>query len=61
MTHVMILSLSPQKMARSQYADLGPLPAGKPKPLEMDTRTQCPYVTVLPHATTPVNDNDNRG
>ncbi|CAI8055835.1 hypothetical protein GBAR_LOCUS30450, partial [Geodia barretti] len=24
-------------------------------------RTQCPYVTILPHATTPVNDNDNRG
>jgi hypothetical protein len=49
------------RMARSQYADLGPLPTNQPKPLEMDTRTQCPYVTVLPHATTPVNDSGNRG
>jgi hypothetical protein len=49
------------KMARSQYAEMGPLPAGRPKPLEMDTKTQCPYVTILPHATTPVNENSNRG
>ncbi|CAI8001360.1 hypothetical protein GBAR_LOCUS3172, partial [Geodia barretti] len=48
------------KMARSQYADLGPIPANQTKPLEMDTRTQCPYVTILPHATTPVNDSGNR-
>ncbi|CAI8006821.1 hypothetical protein GBAR_LOCUS4919, partial [Geodia barretti] len=47
------------KMARSQYADLGPLPTNQPKPLEMDTRTQC-YVTVLPHATTPASDSGNR-
>ena len=36
MTHVMILS--PQKMARSAYAEFGPLPAGKPEPLDMDTK-----------------------
>ncbi|CAI8039686.1 hypothetical protein GBAR_LOCUS22117 [Geodia barretti] len=48
------------KMARSAYTEMEPLSASRPKPSEMDTRTRCPYVTILPHATTPVNDNDNR-
>ncbi|CAI8028052.1 hypothetical protein GBAR_LOCUS15989 [Geodia barretti] len=47
------------KMARSQYADLGPLPTNRPKPPKIETKTQNPYVDVLPHTATPVNDNSN--
>ncbi|CAI8038558.1 hypothetical protein GBAR_LOCUS21502 [Geodia barretti] len=32
------------KMARSPYADLGPLPTNRPKPPKIETKTQGPYV-----------------
>ncbi|CAI8046215.1 hypothetical protein GBAR_LOCUS25541 [Geodia barretti] len=49
------------KMPRSQYAEVGPLPTNRPKPAKIETKTQGLYVDVLPHATTPVKENDNRG
>ncbi|CAI8024258.1 hypothetical protein GBAR_LOCUS14106, partial [Geodia barretti] len=49
------------KMALSPYAELGPIPTKRPKPPKIETKTQGPYVDVLPHATTPVTGNDNRG
>ncbi|CAI8028055.1 hypothetical protein GBAR_LOCUS15989 [Geodia barretti] len=47
-------------MALSQYADLGPLPTNRPNPPKIETKTQCPYVDVLPHATTPDNGNGDK-
>ncbi|CAI8043109.1 hypothetical protein GBAR_LOCUS23920 [Geodia barretti] len=48
------------KMARSAYADLGPLPTNRPKTPKIETKTQGPYVDVLPIAATPVTGNGNR-
>ena len=46
-------------MARSEYAELGPLPTSGCSTFDEDTKTEGPYVTVLPHATTPVTHNGN--
>ena len=44
-------------MARSPYAEL----PNMPKTPKIETKTQGPYVDVLPIATTPVTDNGNSG
>ncbi|CAI8051932.1 hypothetical protein GBAR_LOCUS28410, partial [Geodia barretti] len=48
------------KMARSQYAEMEPLPTNRPKPPNIETKTQGPYVDVLPIAATPMTGNGNR-
>ena len=44
-------------MAQSPYAELGPPPDNRLKPLKMEIKTQGPYATILPHATGPITDN----
>ena len=49
-------------MAQSPYDELGPPPDNRPsRPLDVETSTQSPYVTILPHATGPVTDNCSSG
>ena len=47
-------------MARSPYAELDHLPT-RSKPPKMKTKTEGPYVGILPHATTPVTHNGKNG
>ena len=48
-------------MARSEYAELGPLPTSGFNTFDEDTKTEGPYVDILPHATTPVTHNGKNG
>ncbi|CAI8034663.1 hypothetical protein GBAR_LOCUS19492 [Geodia barretti] len=42
------------RMAHCPYAELGPAPANRPETKRIDTKTESPYVSIVPQTTNPV-------